>query len=791
MKTTFRNFLSVIHRFRLATILNILGLSVAFAVFMVVMIQLDYDYNFDKFHKDSDKIFRMECFGTSISQTSPQAIICRPLAERFFESSPHILAGAITHPLSWEKSIFFQLENGDSQHIFKEISLAVSPSFTDVFTFDFIEGDKDALLLPKNVMIPLSLSRKIFRDVSAVGKQLICGGGNVTVGAVYRDFPSNSIIRNYIYITIPENENKQNWNNWNYHVYFRVDNPSDVALLYEDFKHSFDAKAIWGQDFDWEESGFGLRFSTLSKIHYVTDVTFDLTPKSSKQTLMILFSIAIAIIVIAGINFTNFNTALTPMRVKTINTKRVLGAIRSNLRLLLVTEVIIVSLVSYILAILFVVLFHQTQLAKLVDADLSIAAHPLIVCGTGVVACFTGLLAGIYPAFSMTSFLPALELKGKYGLSPKGRFFRNILISIQFIASYTLIIGASFMYLQNLFMQHSPLGYNKDRIVTVDISKIWRSRDAITNQLKSFSWIEDVTYSHFLLSSSDQYMSWGMNYKGEVISFQCLPVDYSFLKVMGIAIIEGRDFRQEDTGTLTGAFVFNRTAQKKYHMNLNSKMDDYDDIPGIEIIGFIPDVKFASFRTVVDPMAFYVMGTLTLDSTLPNTYVRLKSGTDIVTAISHIRSTLAEFDPDYPFEVYNYDEVLQRLYEKEVSLSSLIFLLSIIAIMISLIGVFGLVVFDGECRRKEVGIRKVQGASTTSIIRLFNKVYFNILLICFVISVPLAWYIVHRWLEQFAYKTPMFWSVYLFAFAAVGIITIVTVTYQNRRVANENPVDTL
>jgi putative ABC transport system permease protein len=781
MRPVLRNFISVIRRYKLAVTLNILGLSVAYAAFMVIMIQLNYDYGFDKFHQDYDKIFRMEFSWNN----SVQAVTNRPFAERFFESSPRIVAGTLTSPFPWKN--FFYVENDGVRNSFEETSMTVTPEYTDVFTFDFVEGDKDALKTPENVIIPLSLARKLFRNESAIGKQLIRSEGNKTVGAVYRDFPANTVVTNSIYFPMPENENKQNWGNWNYQAYLRVNDPSNISLLFDNFKRNFDAQAIFGQEFEWGKWNSGVRLTVLPEIHYLTDTSYDNTPKASRQTLMILFAIAIVIIAIAAINFTNFSTALTPMRLRSINTQRVLGARRSTLRKMLVAEALIVSLVSFFVALILVGALHHSPLAKLVDADLSLMAHPLIVSGTALVAVFAGFLAGLYPAQYITSFAPALVLKGSFGLSPKGRKLRNTLIGIQYIASFALIIGASFMYLQNYFMQNSPLGYEKDELLTVNISKIRNnSREAFTNQLKSYSGIEDVTFGESLLSSSDQYMGWGRLYNGEQINFQCLPVHYTFLKVMDIAITEGRDFRIEDTNTAQGAYVFNETAQKKYNLEIGKRVDDSG-----EIVGFIPDIKFASFRTAVEPMAFYVWGTENWGNQPNNAYIRIKAGTNMRAAISHIRTTLVELDPDYTYNIRFYDEVLQQMYEKEASLSSLISLFSLLAIFISIVGVFGLVVFDSESRRKEIGVRKVLGASVTGIIIMFNKVYLRILAVCFVIAAPLAWYAVSRWLQNFAYKTPMYWWVYLLAFVAVGIITVCTVTFQNWRVANDNPVNTI
>ena len=796
MNPIIRNFLSVIRRFKMAVALNILGISVAFAAFMAIMIQLKYDLGYDQCHQDADKIFRLELFVPQLSPTKVP-LTPRPFAERFFESSPHIVAGAVTmHTVfsMMDGDAYFHVETeGVARNYFKEKAVMVSPEFFDVFTFDFVEGSTDEHIAPDHVFIPLSMARKIFGNESAVGKQMIFDEGeNQTVQAVYRDFPANTIIENCMYYAMNPEENKTNWGNWNYNAFIRVNDASNAPLLVENFVRNFDFTAVFGQGASREEMekmGFQIYLTALKDIHFLPDMQYDFASKASKQTLMILFAIAIVIIAIAAINFTNFSTALTPMRIKNINTQRVLGARRSVLRSAIASEAVVVSFLSYLIAVLFVALFNTTSIARLVDADLSLSAQPLIIGGTAFIALMAGFFAGVYPAHYMTSFAPVLVLKGSFGLSPKGRKLRNTLIGIQFVASFALIIGASFMSLQNYFMQNSPLGFHKDNLITVDIGKISGSREAFTNQIKMFSGIEDVTFGQFLLSGADGYSKWGVDYRGENITYQALPVHYSFLDVMGIEIIEGRGFRQEDTNKEHGAYVFNEAARKQFNIELNTMIEGW---AGGEIIGFIPDIKFASFRMAVEPMAFYLAGTGRNNNNLTNiAYIRLKEGTSTRAALSHINATLAELNTDYPFEVRFYDEVLRRLYEKETSLSSLIMIFSMLAIFISIVGVFGLVVFDSECRRKEIGIRKVLGASAMNIIVMFNKAYFRILIICFVIAAPLAWYAITRWLENFAYKTPMYWWVYVLAFVAVGAITVATVTFQNWRVANDNPLNAI
>lgn len=782
MKTILRNFFSVLRRFKAASVLNVLGLSIAFVAFMLIMMQVNYDYTFDCSHRNADAIFRVDIVHGS---KGSQAIICRPFARAFTESSPHIKGGCLLS--AWVGSPFFYVEQNGQRTGYRENAWEVTPGLLDVIHFDMLEGTAQALDEPGSVILPESMAKKIFGNETAVGKQLIAP--NVEMNAqiikgVYKDFPRNSALQNVIYVAMNPKENYDNWGNWNYFFFVRLDDPANRENVLDNFKSNFNAKEVFGNEFEWGgEESFDLRLTSLPDVHFLNNVDFDSMPKASRQTLLVLFSIAFVIIIIAGINFTNFSTALTPMRIKSINTQKVLGSSDRMLRGSLLVEAVGVSTFAYLLSLLFLYVVPKTPVASLVDADISFGAQSMIIAGTAVIV---GVLAGLYPSYYVTSFPPALVLKGSFGLSLAGRRMRSVLVGIQFVASFVLIIGSLFMYLQNRYMQNAPLGYDKEEMIIVHLNnKINKDRDAFTNQLKSFSGVEDVTYSQFLLSSQDQYMGWGRDYNGKNINFQCLPVSSSFLKVMGIEVKEGRDFRPEDDQKETGCYIFNEKAKAQLELKLNEQID------GDEIIGFIPDIKFASFRQEVTPMAFYLWGKYQWgqEGNYYNAaYVKFKAGSDLRAGMEHVRESLKKFDSEYPFVVRFYDEVLQHTYEKELKIGSLITLFSLVAIFISIVGVFGLVVFESEYKRKEIAVRKVLGSTTGEVLYMFNVSYFWILLICFVLGAPVAWYGVHRWLENFAYRTPMYWWVLPLAFLAIGMITFLTVTYQNWHVANENPV---
>ena len=514
MKTILRNFFSVLRRFKTASVLNVLGLSIAFVAFMLIMMQVNYDYTFDRSHRNADAIFRVDIVHGS---KGSQAIICRPFARAFTGSSPLIEEGCLLS--AWTESRFFYIEDGGQRTSYKEDAWNVTPGVLEVFRFDMLEGSERSLDEPNSVVLPESMARKIFGDESAVGKQLISANpmeDAKIVKGVYKDFPRNSALKNVMYTSMSPKENYDNWGNWNYFFFVRLGEGMDKAEVLDNFKRNFNAKEAFGNEFEWgEENSLDLRLTSLPDVHFLSNVDFDSMPKASRQTLLVLFSIAFVILIIAGINFTNFSTALTPMRIKSINTQKVLGSSDRTLRGSLLVEAVCVSLFAYLLSLLFLYIIPKTPVVSLVDADISFGAQPMIIAGTAVIAAIVGVLAGLYPSYYVTSFPPALVLKGSFGLSLAGRRMRSVLVGVQFVASFILIIGSLFMYLQNHYMQNAPLGYDKEEMIIVHLNNtINKNRDAFTERLKSFSGVQDVTYSQFLLSSQASTWDGGVTIMG-------------------------------------------------------------------------------------------------------------------------------------------------------------------------------------------------------------------------------------------------------------------------------------
>jgi putative ABC transport system permease protein len=788
MKTILRNFFFVVKRFKMATLLNVAGLTVASAAFIVLVMQVSFEYNFDRMHPTSERVYRVD-----INRESFWGVIhSRGFVEAVMQSSPHIEAGTLVNPFISE--VYFSVLQKGEKIGFKEAVTTCSPGIVKVFDFHILQGDARCLEEPEKVIIPLSLAQKLFGDKPAVGETLHAeesiwtkSGENFTIGAVYKDFPANTQLKNSLYTAMDAAYAINNFDASNFICYLLLDSPSSRELVADNFNATFDFEKIsWNKE---EKDRLEISLSPLTDIYFMKDIQSPMIIKSgNKETLFILIAIAFMIVIIAAINFTNFSTALAPMRIRSINTQKVLGSDNGVLRTGFLLEAVILSLFSFALSLLAVFFLEKTAFLSFIEADLRLANNLLPIGLAGTFFLLIGLIAGIYPAYYMTSFPPALVLKGNFGLSPKGKGLRTALIGFQFVVSMGLIIAALFIQLQQRYMQHYTVGFDKDQIAIVRLNNnMYKNhRDSYTNKLKNFTGIEDVAFAREKLGSQDSYSTNSFLYENNWVQYHRLDVSSNFLSVMGIPVIEGREPRTSDELAGKPVYIFNKMARDNYNVRTGLQ-NLFGDSSQDEVLGFTDNVKFRSLRQEDHNFAFVINS----GDNLPVSYIRLKAGVDYFAAVDHIRKSIAEIDPGYPVEVEFYDAIFNALYQKEEKMNKTISSFGLLAIVISIVGVFGLVVFETQFRRKEIGIRKVMGASIENIIMMFNKTYLYIVCISFLLAAPLGYYGVTRWLENFAYKTPLYWWVFALAFFIVAGITLLTVTYRNWQAAKANPVDSI
>lgn len=774
----------------MATALNIVGLSAAFAAFTIILMQVRYERTFDSCHPNIASIYRVE---VDTKNEKGDIILNRPFVDAVIGSSPLIEAGSLFNPYTGD--YYFTVIKGQDKIGFKEPFIACYPDITRMFHFDMVEGSADCLENKEMVLIPESMARMFFGHEPAVGKRLNLEeriwvkktNGFLVVGGVYKDFPGNTQLDNVIYTAMDDGFTKSDWNSRNYFCYVMLAPGASPEAVADNFNRTFDFSRCYDKK---EEAHITLR--PFRDIYYLNESQDGRLIKSGNpETTRLLMVIALLIIVVAAINFTNFSTALTPLRIKSINTQKVLGSPEGILRFSLVVEAMAIAFLSYLISLFLLYLLNRTEMLPFVKADLVLSHNVGLLAVIGGLSLVVGGVAGLYPAWYITSFPPALVLKGSFGLSPAGRKLRTTLMGFQFIVSIVLIIGAVFVYLQNRYMQHFPLGFDKDQVAVVELSdKIAAgSKNTYVNKLKEYAGIENVAFAQEKLGAQDSYMTWAGLYKEQSVGVNALPVSWNFIDVMGIRQTSGRRLTEADEKGDQLVFLVFDSMRKRYDM----KDGDTFIIPWmgedspIEIAGSVQDVHFASLRGEMGNTVLVI----NYFGKQPVSYIRIKAGADLPAVTEHIRKVVAEIDPAYPVDVQFYDTLLDNLYRQEENLGMMVFLFSLLAIIISLVGVFGLVVFEAQYRRKEIGIRKVLGSTVGGILDLLGRRYVSIVLICFVVAAPIAYYGVEKWLENFAYKTPVHVWVFAAALLIVLFITLSTVIFQSWKSATANPVESI
>lgn len=778
MNTLLRNFSHTFRRFFTASVLNLLGLSIAFAACFVILTQVDYDYNYNKAYPAHDRIYRVE---VNLGERYDWQIwLSRPFCELVGAASPHIQAISVT---SLSK---YYMDFEVDEHIYSEPWFTGFGDYLEVFQPAMVCGTTASLNEPNHALISASMALRFFGTTDAIGKTIYVDrksrNQSLVIGGVYQDMPENSQLGNCVFSSYHPSLDKDSWDDCNYALYIRLDNPvslTDVQQsIIEDCKQKI-PKEQMDEGEDWKTF---IHFTPLDEVHYST---ISNKAATSKAAVYLLLCVSVLILLTAAVNYMNFSLAETPMRLRSINTQKVLGASTFSLRVYLLLESVLVCVCGFLLSLLWLYLLQDSSLNTLVASDLSLMNHPNLLMALGGMAVCMGLLAGAYPSYYVTSFPPALVLKGSFGLSPKGKMLRTFLVCFQFFVSFMLIISVGVMYLQSRYIQRSDYGYDKSLILVETIPyELLNRREAIVSELSGVSGVEGVSVSQFVLNSADNYMSWGRGSGNLSINMTCFPVDYRYLSVMGIKITEGRNFKPGDGDV----YIFNEAARKKYPWMKVGEPATPGDYP---VVGFCENIRFSSFRNndAVEPMAFFIYGKDYAGWDGNNILnIRVAAGVDKVDMLHRLAEAAEKMAPGREFKFRFMDEAIDQNYHQELRFTRQILLFSLIAIVLSMIGVFGLTLFESEYRRKEIGIRKIMGSSTGEILYMFTKRYFVMLVGCFVLAAPFGWWIGHDWLESFSDKTPIRAWVFVASFLLVSLITVLTVTFQCWKNANENPV---
>ena len=780
--------------------LNIVGMAMAFAALYVIMVQVNFDLGYNKKVKDSDRIYAIS-MPDWYTPGNWKTTLSRPLCENVINNVSCVECGGTTSiGKGYYSEKFFLQEDGNSS-FYLNVSQSSLGAFK-VFSVEAVEGSIDNIVPWKDLVISDTKAEKLGLHVGDVIYSHNHGATmqQYNIAAIYKHFPSNTDLSEIECFVNMGDLNIDLFSEWSYPYFVKLNSADDIEPFE---KQAFDyvvktfnnmanehGEELSEEDRKEAESRLKIKLFPFDEMYF--EKTISSTGRSgSKTTTYTLLAIAILVIVIAFINFINFFFALVPVRLKSVNTRKILGASRSNLVFGIVVESVVMIIVALALAAGIVKLFCGSTFAALIPCSALISNNIAIAFGTALGGIVLAIVSSLYPALYITAFPPAFALKGSFGTASKGMAFRVGLICFQFIVSLILIICASFVTMQRQYMLHYDMGFDRSNLLQVNTSsKIAAMRESATSELKNNPEIKDVTFASGDIVTSFR-MDWGRPFKGEQINFKCYPVQHNFLDFMGIEIVEGRNFTDSDELCDNGVFIFNEAARDKFGLTLEDKIHGHQT--ETDIVGICKNFNYKALSEGIEPFALYIFGKNPW-TTLNTLYIRTQPGADIPTLIDWIKTKLNEMDPSVPkeeFDVMFFDSRLDSEYGRERNTSRIILLFTVLAITISLMGVFGLVMFEAEHRRKEIAIRRINGASVVDVLKMFNIKFIRIVIVCFVLSIPISWLIVDAYLKGFAYRMPTHWWVFFSAFLSVMIVTLIVVTLRCLSAALSNPIKSI
>ena len=769
-----RNIKSLIRRYPVAVVLNFTGLVAALLAFALIFLQADYELSFDKCHPTADRVFRADKKG---DESLFRNILPRGFADDIIGSSAHIEAGCTLVPFMGE--ISFSVTGNDTSPMgFKRNLIFVSERFIDVFGIRMTEGDSHALERPNAVIIPRSLAETLFDGEPALGKLLKPDvkyrevPAEATIAGVYEDFPTNTQLGNDLFLSVGDLQ-RGSYGGANFVCYLLLDNTDNAQTVADEFNAHFD----FAPHEDWLTP---IELVPLTSIYFRNEG--NIYKSGSRSQLLLLIAIAILILGIGLINFTNFYVALTPLRIRSVNLQKILGSSTGRLRRLVVAEAVIWCICAFGVAALLLCPVSDALLTRgVLMQSFSFGKHWGLLLFVGTVALATGIIAGIWPGIYSTSGQPAMILRGNYGLSASGKNLRAILVGVQFVTSTALLIFVLFVQRQSRFMQEYPCGYDKDNLAVVDIGGNCREKaDWLRERLRALPEVEDAAFANCLIGSADAYQTNGVDFGGGLVMFSQIDCSWNLPQVLELETTEGRCFHEGDLGT-----VLLTQDLKSYGAELNN--EELGD--GTPVVGFVENINITSLRKADAPVAFMVRPQEL--RSMPFTYIRMTEGTDRLAAMEKIRTVLTEMDPAMPFEVQFYDAIGKNLYSGEERLRLAVWLFSLLAVLLSLVGIWGQVLMDVQYKRMEISVKRVFGADMGQITSEGLMLYLRTVAICYVIAAPVGWLVVRYYLQQFAHRVGFLPSVFLLALVIVGVLCSAVVLYHYLKTARMNPAEAL
>jgi putative ABC transport system permease protein len=771
------------------TAINLFGLAVGIACFIIIVLFVRDELSYDQYHRDSDRIYRVVVDRFQAGSTEARILTPAALGLAIGREIPEIAQTTRLVP-----SILGKLTlTNENNTISRDSYLMVDSSFFNVFTFSFLSGSAEyAMVDPEAIVLTETLARTLFGENEALGQTIsLDGARSMTVTGIIEDVPLQSHFQFEYLIPFP-NRGDDCWNATCFGGYAYVKLAPQAIV--SDVESKIQQLVEANQSEVREDVYFLQPLAGLNGIHLASHRVRELSPNSHKLYINVLAGAGLFIILIAGINYVNLATARSAMRAKEIGVRKVVGAERGTLIRQFLMESVLMSAAAGVLATALTELalpfFNSVTQKELSFLDPGNVTIWWLIAG--VVLVF-GLAAGSYPAFYLSGFKPVAVLKNLRASGQTRTHLRQFLVGFQFVLAALLMVSALVVQKQLEFMQSADLGFDKDHVMVIkNFGKVPR-RDVdftVRSELAEISGVAQIgsTTNIAGLNKSD----WGtIKTQGsdEEAKVAAARVDYDYLEAVGIELAEGRGFSPEfetDSSPLTA--ILNETAVDRLNLK-GSAIGQVIELPWpgaptLEVIGVVKDFHFTSLHEQITPFVFF-WGPKAYDVA-----VKIHGG-NILETISQIEATFARFAPGFPMDYFFLDSEIDKHYRSEQNFKTLFSVMTGLSLLIACLGMFGLVAFTVEQRTKEIGVRKVLGATVANVVTLLSRDFVKLVVVGNVVALPIAYWVMHKWLQNFAYHTDMSASIFVSAVVLALLVAVLTVSWQAVAAAIANPVDSL
>ncbi len=768
--------------------INITGLAIGMACCIMILLWVQDELSFDTFHANRENIYRVvadwEKYGWEGIEATPA-----PFAPAIEEEIPEIQQAARCAPHS---RLVFRYKD---RAFYESRGLITDASFFDIFTFPFAEGDpKTAFKDPFDIVITETMARKYFGSESSIGKAIEVEGKLAKVTGVLRDIPRNSHLQ-FDFVSsfelIKEVSNfGTTWGAYNFVTYISVHGDADI----QEVAQKMTAIGLKNKSPQVLE-GLQFRLQPLSEVYLdARSYQFPVVTLGDSKYVLLFTIVAFFVLLIACVNFMNLSTARSALRAKEVGMRKTVGARRSQIVKQFFGESLLMTLIAFlftlVLVSLFLPAFNQLSGKQMVLNGKDVS-HLLSLLA---IVLLTGVVAGSYPAVYLSGFRPVTVMKGLKESTSKGASFRKVLVVVQFSLAIMLIFGTTVVYKQLRYIQNAKLGFDKENIVHIPIKEnIGKKYDTVKNELLKDPNILSVSAQRYPFAETTWRSSGIFDWEGKDPEFSVdlvfAGVDYGFFETLNLAIKEGRSFSKENPSDERGGYILNESAINE--MGLDSPVGKRFAINKREgtIVGIVKDAHFRSFHHAIEPRVFFIAD---MSHAEDAGLVLIKIlGERTAAALSHIESVWKEINPVSPFEYHFLDQTYDSLYRSEKRVGTIFNLFTAQAIFISCLGLFGLASFLAEQRTKEIGIRKVLGASASKIIGLLTREFIRWVLVANLIAWPVAYFVMKKLLQIYVYRTAIGIETFILSGLIAVTIALLTVSYQAFRAARSNPADSL